>query len=83
MSLDVQFGRSLLNRIVPDVRRHVPGVRMGDAWVYRYGRDQWEFHYRDFYWHGRAASAYEARYRGWAALLEKLGAEGWKRDGRE
>jgi hypothetical protein len=83
MSLDTQFGRTLLNRIVPDVRRHVPGVRMGDAWVYKCGSDQWEFHYQGFHWHGRASSAYEARYNGWAAYLEKLGVDGWKLEGVE
>jgi hypothetical protein len=51
---------------------------MQDAWVYKVGRDHWEFHGPDdYYWHGGACNAYEARYKGWCAWLRKEGAEGY------
>lgn len=43
------------------------------AWVWRDGRDCWEFHGPDkFYWHGRADNAYEARAKGWQAWLRQF-----------
>jgi hypothetical protein len=68
-------------QIVPDVRKHVEGVRLTEAWVWCASRRRghWEFHFRDFYWHGKADGAYDARYRGWAAYLESLGVEGYVR----
>ncbi len=95
MNLNVVYGRTVLADILPDVRKHIPGVRLKDAWVWHAGRDHWEFHYTDsvgasvkpngtpihgqptFYWHGRASGAYEARAKGWAAYLERLGVEGY------
>jgi hypothetical protein len=77
---DAAYGRLMLAEITPDVRKHVPGVRLRDAWVWCAGRDHWEFHYQDFYWHGSAGSAYEARYKGWDAYLAHLGVEGYKRE---
>jgi hypothetical protein len=69
-NVDVAFCRVLLAQIVPDV--HKKGKRVNkDAWVWLVGHDQWEFHGPDnFYWHGSAGNAYEARYKGWSAWLE-------------
>ena len=74
-SVDVEFTRTLLTMIGPAVKAQ--GKRpMKDAWVYHFGRGQWEFHGPDkFYWYGRAANAYEARYKGWVAWLCKQGVE--------
>lgn len=68
-----EFDRALLSRVVPDVRRNVPGVRTSDAWTYRYAAGHREFHYKKFMWYGRASSAYAARYNGWCAYLRKIG----------
>jgi hypothetical protein len=43
-----------------------------DAWVWKAGRNHWEFHGPGgYYWHGRAHDAYEARAKGWRAWLTK------------
>lgn len=72
-TIDGAFDRALLAQVIPDVREHVPGVKLRDAWVIRTSLGQWEFHYQKFYWHGRASSAYHARYCGWSAYLRQLG----------
>jgi hypothetical protein len=71
----------MLAEVSRDVRKHVPGITLMKAWVHSAGRGQWEFHFQEFYWHGSAADAYDARARGWSAYLAKLGAEGYKREG--
>jgi hypothetical protein len=74
MSLDSDFGRLLLAQITPTVKDHTTAAQRKAAWTYHFGRGQWEFHGPDhFYWHGRASSAYEARYKGWIAYLESKG----------
>lgn len=67
--MDVIFCRKLLSLTHADVRKAWPQVRVSDAWVYRLDRQSWEFHFGAFYWHGRAANAYDARAKGWAAYL--------------
>lgn len=69
-NIDISFCRALLAQIIPAVRQ--AGKRPNkDAWVWCVGRDHWEFHGpNDFYWHGSAGNAYEARYKGWSAWLE-------------
>lgn len=69
--IDVAFSRHLLGQIVPTLR--TLGQRVNaDAWVWHFMRDHWEFHGPDkFYWHGSAGNAYEARYKGWNAWIEK------------
>lgn len=70
--IDVAFSRALLAQIAPAVRGVGKRV-MKDGWVYCVGRDHWEFHGPDeFYWHGSAGTAYEARYNGWSAWLTKF-----------
>lgn len=73
MDINIAFSRALLAQLRGPVRG--VGKRLvRDAWVWHAGRDHWEFHGPDeFYWHGRADNAYEARYKGWSAWLEKQG----------
>lgn len=78
MSVYAAFERSLYQEVVKDVRKHVPGVRLREAWVWKAGRDHWEFHYGEFFWHGSASGAFEARAKGWSAYLTKQGVEGYK-----
>lgn len=78
LDINVSFTQSMLRQIIPDVRKHVTGVRLRDAWVWNAGRDHWEFHYKSFYWHGNADNAYEARYKGWSAYLRSLGIAEYK-----
>ena len=72
--INVAFCRRLLKEAHDEVRKHFPEIKLREAWVYGYGRGQWEFHGPDgFYWHGRAGNAYDARYHGWMAWLAKMG----------
>jgi hypothetical protein len=73
--IDIAFCRSLLKLGAAEVKKHFPDIRTRkDAWVWDAGRDNWEFHGPDdYYWHGRAGNAYEARYKGWMAWLEHKG----------
>jgi hypothetical protein len=75
MSDSITFDRLLLAEIVKDVRERIPGIQTSEAWVYKTSLDEWEFHYRDYYWWGSASSAYEAKFQGWSAYLEKLAAQ--------
>jgi hypothetical protein len=69
-NINTMFTRTLLSTIVPTVREAGKSP-MKDGWVWNAGRDHWEFHGPDnFYWHGNAGDAYEARYKGWSAWLE-------------
>ena len=72
-STDTMFGRILLSQLKPAMIK--AGKRlMKDAWVYEFGCNDWEFHGPDnYYWHGNASGAYEARYKGWMAWLESQG----------
>ena len=78
--IDVVFCRHLLAQLKPALR--AARVRMfRDGWVYGYGHDHWEFHGpHNFYWNGRAANAYDARFKGWSAWLEKFHPEQPKED---
>lgn len=79
MSIDTAFQRATYAEIVMDVRKFDPHVNLREAWVYKVGRDHWEFHYKDFYWHGGAGGAFDARANGWSAYLAKQGVEGYAR----
>jgi hypothetical protein len=77
--INIAFSRSLLREVVIELKEKAPGVRvMKDAWVWKAGFGQWEFHgpksghadMPQFYWHGRAHNAYEARAKGWMAWIE-------------
>lgn len=69
--INVTFCRALLAQIIPYVK--TAGKRVNkDAWVWHNGRDNWEFHGPDdYYWYGSANNAYDARYKGWSAWLER------------
>ena len=74
MNINVTFTRMLLSQAHELVKLHFPKTNLRSAWVYHYNRDHWEFHGPDeFYWHGSAGTAYEARYKGWMAWLAKKG----------
>lgn len=72
--INIDFCRAMLREVQKDVKTHAPAVKLRDAWVYNTGRDHWEFHGPDeFYWHGSASNAYEARYKGWCGWLRHKG----------
>jgi hypothetical protein len=73
MDINTSFTRSELAVVIADVRKYLPNVRLREAWVYKVGKDHWEFHFADYYWHGSADNAYDARTRGWTAYLRKIG----------
>ena len=81
-NLNTMFTRQLLSMAVAELKLKHPAIKSRkDAWVWHAGRDCWEFHgpalrqnahpKEEFYWHGRAHDAYEARYKGWMAWMEK------------
>lgn len=73
-AINAAFIRGLLKLTTSDVRTRCPEVKISAAWVYGYGRGQWEFHGPDeFYWSGRAYNAYDARAKGWQAYLRSVG----------
>lgn len=81
MDIDVAFSRELLKQIAPQVKAVDSSINVWGkpAWVYQHMKDHWEFHFNDFYWHGSAANAFDARYKGWSAWLEvKAGGKNWE-----
>ena len=71
------FDRTLYAQVARDVKGYDPQIQLRDAWVYHFGRDDWEFHYKDFYWYGSASGAFEARAAGWSSYLTKQGVPGY------
>ena len=71
--IDVVFCRRLLSNLRADPDFRATGKRLyKDAWVWSFGRDQWEFHGPGkFHWNGRAANAYDARFKGWSMWLDR------------
>jgi hypothetical protein len=70
--INISFCRALLSAVHRDVKAFAPEINLQkDAWVWCAGRDHWEFHgpKNDFYWHGGADNAYDARAKGWSAWL--------------
>lgn len=70
------FCREMLKSVMIDVRKHTTVEERKSAWVYctqrHGGNNQFEFHGpNDFYWHGRADNAANARAKGWEAWLAK------------
>ena len=78
MSLSTDLCRLVLREVTADMRKHLPAIKLKDAWVWECGKDHWEFHYKDFYWQCTADNAYEARSKGYSALLSQAGIEGYK-----
>lgn len=73
--VNVSFCRTLLADTIDDVRSAEPGIVTAKAWVWSGDRRTWEFHFGEFYWHGNASNAYEARALGWSAWLKSKGYE--------
>jgi hypothetical protein len=73
--LDIAFSRALLSEGHKAVKAVFPTINLGkDAWVWCAGRDHWEFHGpENYYWHGSAGNAFDARYKGWMAWLRSKG----------
>jgi hypothetical protein len=69
---NIIFARLILSSIVGDVKE--AGYKINkDAWVWKVGKYQYEFHGPDGYYNGliTATNAYEARYEGWMTFLSK------------
>jgi hypothetical protein len=76
-STDIAFSRALLGEAHTAVKQFAPKTKLRDAWVWHAGRDHWEFHGpNNFYWHGRAGNAYDARFNGWIAWLAQHNSAG-------
>jgi hypothetical protein len=75
--INISFSRELLKRVHADVKKVAPEVNLTrHAWVYCVGRGHWEFNGPyDFYWHGSADNAYDARCKGWYAWLAEFGTQ--------
>lgn len=74
-AIETSFTRALLKQGHAEVKKHFPELNLiKAAWVWHFSRDHWEFHGpNDFYWHGSAGDAYDARYKGWMAYLRSKG----------
>jgi hypothetical protein len=82
-SLDIAFSRALLGEAHTAVKQFAPKTKLRDASVRHTGRDHWEFHGpNNFYWRGRAANAYDARFHGWIAWLAQHNSAGASFGGR-
>lgn len=65
------FNRIHLSLVHEEIRQTGINTPMKAAWVHK-TFDQWEFHGPDeFYWHGRAQDAWDARVKGWTAWLRR------------
>jgi len=73
--VNIAMSRDLMVVAQRLVKQYFPKVHLQrQAWTWHAGRGHWEFHGPDkFYWHGRAANAYHARYQGWTAWLRSKG----------
>lgn len=84
-SIDIFFTRQLLTRMHARLREIGISDPMARAWTYDFGRGRREAQIpaikipgasidaAPIYWHGRAATAYEARYNAWQVWLEANG----------
>jgi len=81
MSINMAFSRELLKQVLDEIRAYRKSTddrfafKLTDAWVHRVGTDHWEFHFGEFYWHGSADGAFEARTK---RLVLVAGRAGWK-----
>ena len=74
--INTMFCRTMLGGVHAEVKKHFPDVKLKAAWVYKTGRQDWEFHGPDdFYWYGEADNAYDARSKGWLSWLRKMGVD--------
>lgn len=69
---EISFSRLLLSAVMREVSKATSADERKAARVRRFHGSSWEFWGpKDFYWHGRADNAYEARANGWQAWLDK------------
>jgi hypothetical protein len=78
--MNVEFCRIFLNMTLADLKAKLPTpwTERRAAWVYNVGtkkRPHYEFHFKDFFWHGTADNAYDARAKGWSAFMRSEGVE--------
>jgi hypothetical protein len=70
---NIVFCRYILRVVLAEVREKYPDLDLRQAWVWKVDKDHWEFHFDvkpyEYYWHGSADNAYEARANGWDAFL--------------
>jgi hypothetical protein len=67
-NINIDFSRTLLRIVLDDIKPLTTAAERKDAWVYKCMEDHWEFHGPgEFYWHGSADNAYDARAKGWQA----------------
>ncbi len=67
------FCRCRLTRTMEEVRKFFTVEQRKQAWAWRDGDRHVEFHGPDnFYWYGSGCCLWDARTRGWEALLEKV-----------
>ena len=73
------FCRAVYNKVMQDVRKHVPAHLVKEAWGYNYGDGHVEFQIPSvkYYWHGQGCCLYQAKYEGWCAYLRKQGVVGY------
>jgi hypothetical protein len=70
--INIDFCRTFLALVMTDVKQVTTTQERKDAWVYKCMKNHWEFHGpNEFYWHGSADNAYDARAKGWSAFLAK------------
>ena len=43
IGFDIALSREVLKLTLADLKAHRPKVKVSEAWVYKTGRDQWEF----------------------------------------
>lgn len=79
-STDVAVSRGMLRLLREDMKR-LKTKRPKKYWTYDDGSGRWEFQAPDddFYWYGSASCAFEARYKGINAWLQKFDPEGYAR----
>lgn len=75
---DRAYARACLKFVLTDVRRHAPDIDVKAAWVWRFRRGKYEFHFGKFYWFGSAEGADDARAAGWSAWLRSQNVEGYE-----
>ena len=72
-NINLAFCRLLLKGTMEVIKPLTTVAERKAAWVYHFERDHWEFHGpNNFYWHGSADNAYDARHKGWDAWREQL-----------
>lgn len=73
MDINLAFTRLLLKGTMEVIKPLTTVAERKAVWVYHFNGDHWEFHGpNDFYWHGSADNAYDARHKGWEAWREQL-----------